>query len=286
MNYWLFNAEQVASLDCDSADLWFKHKMGFSGSDRKQYGEPLRKLDVSDIVLMYQNGKGYVGIGKVRNKWDGKAYNRPLVYKGCGFPEYRIEIVWYYDARSNPFSIGFVSPAFLQRVSQPELLARVKGTVAKLTNSETGPLLDTQAATDYKPDNKDHRDRVSRQICTRRGQQRFRNDLIERYGPTCQITGCKLLDIIEAAHICPYRGEKDNVPGNGLLLRSDMHTLFDLDLIGIDPDSLKIHCTQAAAEAYGEQLVGRRLSCPQDRTPSRTALKKRFKIFIGNGSTG
>ena len=32
----------------------------------------------------------------------------------------------------------------------------------------------------------------------------------------------------------PYRGTKDNHPDNGLLLRADIHTLFDLDMIGID----------------------------------------------------
>jgi HNH endonuclease len=35
------------------------------------------------------------------------------------------------------------------------------------------------------------------------------------------------LDILEAAHISPYRGEEDNHPENGLLLRADLHTLFD-----------------------------------------------------------
>jgi putative restriction endonuclease len=37
-----------------------------------------------------------------------------------------------------------------------------------------------------------------------------------------------------------YRGMKDNDPSNGLLLRTDIHTLYDLNLLGIEPDSLKV----------------------------------------------
>jgi hypothetical protein len=71
-----------------------------------------------------------------------------------------------------------------------------------------------------------------RQIKERRGQQKFRNILRERYGESCMVSGCCLMDVIEAAHIAPYRGEKDNHPANGILLRADLHTLFDLDLLG------------------------------------------------------
>ncbi len=43
-----------------------------------------------------------------------------------------------------------------------------------------------------------------------------------------------------AAHIKAYRGEQDNHPDNGLLLRSDIHTLFDVDLHGIEPEHLQV----------------------------------------------
>ena len=37
-----------------------------------------------------------------------------------------------------------------------------------------------------------------------------------------------------------YRGMQDNDPLNGVLLRTDIHTLYDLNLLGIEPDSLKV----------------------------------------------
>ncbi|MDM1376700.1 HNH endonuclease [Myroides marinus] len=86
----------------------------------------------------------------------------------------------------------------------------------------------------------DERETVLKEIKARRGQQAFRKSLLELYNSTCVITGCKIVDILEAAHINPFRGEKDNHQSNGLLLRADIHTLFDLDLISIDPDNFKV----------------------------------------------
>lgn len=93
----------------------------------------------------------------------------------------------------------------------------------------------------YKPTECDEREKLLRQIRARRGQQAFRDELRTRYGDQCVVSGCKTLHVLEAAHIRPYRGEPDNHSDNGLLLRADIHTLFDLDLIGIEPVSLMIH---------------------------------------------
>ncbi len=81
---------------------------------------------------------------------------------------------------------------------------------------------------------------VAKQVLCRRGQKKFRDALIKRYGARCMISDCKLLDIIEAAHIIPFRDEKRHTVANGILLRSDFHTLFDLNLIGINPDTLEV----------------------------------------------
>ena len=87
---------------------------------------------------------------------------------------------------------------------------------------------------------------VERQIRERRRQERFRDLLRARHGNRCLVTGCAVLAVLEAAHIKPYRGEDDNHPENALLLRSDVHTLFDLDLLGIEPDRWRLSCTQVS----------------------------------------
>lgn len=77
------------------------------------------------------------------------------------------------------------------------------------------------------------RERILRSIIVRRGQPQFRRKLIERYG-VCLISGCNVIDALEAAHIQPYAKSGTNNLSNGLLLRGDIHTLFDLYLITIN----------------------------------------------------
>lgn len=77
-------------------------------------------------------------------------------------------------------------------------------------------------------------------IVRRQGQPAFRKALLEAYDGKCAITGCDVLAILEAAHVHPYMGEHTNVVSNGLLLRTDIHTLVDLWLIAIDPETLTV----------------------------------------------
>lgn len=106
----------------------------------------------------------------------------------------------------------------------------------------------------------DARKRVLAGIVRRQGQPAFRKALIDAYGGKCAITGCALTAILEAAHVHPYMGDHTNVVSNGLLLRTDIHTLFDLRLIAIDPETLKVLVSPELDGTDYEQLRGRVLS--------------------------
>jgi putative restriction endonuclease len=71
---------------------------------------------------------------------------------------------------------------------------------------------------------------------SRPGQAGFRLGLLDAYGRRCAITGENILPVLEAAHIQPVAQLGTNDLTNGLLLRSDMHTLYDDGLIGVTPD--------------------------------------------------
>lgn len=64
-----------------------------------------------------------------------------------------------------------------------------------------GPL----PAGSYTPSLADTRRSVLREIKQRRGQQKFRKALLGRYGSSCLMSHCSLLDVLEAAHIWPVR---------------------------------------------------------------------------------
>lgn len=61
----------------------------------------------------------------------------------------------------------------------------------------------------------------------RKGQAAFRVDVLDGYQRRCAITGEKTLPVLEAAHIKSYSKSGPHSLSNGLLLRSDMHKLFD-----------------------------------------------------------
>lgn len=95
------------------------------------------------------------------------------------------------------------------------------------------------------------RDVVQRAIAVRRGQKGFRTKLLRAYQKKCVVTGCTVVDILEAAHIVPYKGAHTHRVDNGLLLRSDIHTLFDLGLIWVSQQRrLQLHAKLRDGE-YG-----------------------------------
>lgn len=75
----------------------------------------------------------------------------------------------------------------------------------------------------------------------RRGQRRFRQNLIQAYGSLCAISGWGPEEVLEAAHINPHSRSGINSLDNGLLLRADLHTLFDERWIRIHPETLELH---------------------------------------------
>ena len=93
------------------------------------------------------------------------------------------------------------------------------------------------------------------------------------------VSRCELLDIVEAAHIWPYRGPADNHPDNELLLRADLHRLFDLDLMGISPETYRIKMSPGAESAGYSEFSGKQLYIRGTRTPSREALTERWRSF-------
>ena len=78
-------------------------------------------------------------------------------------------------------------------------------------------------------------ERLLQEVRRRLGQTEFRSALVDAYNSECAVTGCDVVDALEAAHLIPFCESESNVASNGLLLRADIHTLFDRHLIGINP---------------------------------------------------
>ncbi|MFE8600748.1 HNH endonuclease [Archangium violaceum] len=166
----------------------------------------------------------------------------------------------------------------LARLEGPaKILRRMAETLPEAIQG-LGLVAEDAAEEQYVPNERDERKRIERQIRERRGQGPFRQALRERFRDTCLVTRCRLPDLLEAAHISPYRGEKDNHPSNGLLLRADIHTLFDLDLLGINPESLQVILHPGLRGMGYEDFAGAVLAC-DSKMLSKDALESRWRRF-------
>nr|WP_231707905.1 HNH endonuclease [Arthrobacter caoxuetaonis] len=77
-------------------------------------------------------------------------------------------------------------------------------------------------------------------VRVRKGQTLFRKSLIDRYGTICAFTGRCPLEVLEAAHLYSYASVGEHHEHGGLLLRRDLHRLFDRGKLAVHPRSLVI----------------------------------------------
>ncbi|MGH8108661.1 MAG: HNH endonuclease [Arenimonas sp.] len=107
----------------------------------------------------------------------------------------------------------------------------------------------------------DARKYIMRAIAARQGQREFRDALIQAYKGKCAVTGCDTISVLEAAHIVPYFGAHTQRTDNGLLLRADIHTLFDLGLLWID-DTMRVRIADVLKNTDYKLFEGSKLTLP------------------------
>ncbi|WP_225616683.1 HNH endonuclease [Variovorax sp. 38R] len=175
-----------------------------------------------------------------------------------------------------------------------ERLAKIRGTYGNLENfveevfstvvppsADEQDLVAAEATVDptvFDSENLvDGRKKVLAEVVRRRGQPKFRKDLIKAYDGKCAVTGCEIEAVLEAAHIIPYMDGDTNHVVNGLLLRADVHTLFDLGLLKIDATG-RIHIADPLFGSIYEPYGGKRIHFPSQLSehPDPGALTKKF----------
>ncbi|BAS67129.1 HNH endonuclease [Bathymodiolus septemdierum thioautotrophic gill symbiont] len=120
------------------------------------------------------------------------------------------------------------------------------------------------------------KENIFRSIANRRGQAKFRSKLLKTYNQKCAISATNLPSVLEAAHIVPYQGVKTNNISNGVLLRADLHILFDLGLVGIN-QSYKVVVSSSLSDTEYEKYHESDILLPRkvSERPSFKALNSR-----------
>jgi putative restriction endonuclease len=115
-------------------------------------------------------------------------------------------------------------------------------------------------------------------IYPRLGQGTFRVLVTDLYDRRCAVTGERTLPVLQAAHIKPYTSDGPHEPRNGLLLRSDLHTLLDRGYVTVTPQ-LRFEVSRRIREEFENgrdyyALHGRPVRLPQQEglAPAREYL--------------
>jgi putative restriction endonuclease len=101
----------------------------------------------------------------------------------------------------------------------------------------------------------------------RLGQGAFRVLVTDLYKRRCAVTQERTLPALEAAHIRPYGAGGEHEARNGLLLRRDIHSLFDAGYVTVTPE-LKFEVSRRIREEFENgrhyyALHGQAISTPQ-----------------------
>lgn len=186
-----------------------------------------------------------------------------------------------YDVLGLAVPTAWVDGYFLFEGVRPDGEWRHGDTVSDLLLAEAEQN-QASSADDPPSDEYDARLRVARQIVARRGQPKFRAALLEAYSDQCAVTGTDAASVLEAAHIRPYRGPESNAVANGLLLRADIHTLFDLTLLAVDPVTREVAISKTLMGSTYAELDGTLLADPvvAGARPSSHTLEPSWNRYV------
>jgi len=160
-----------------------------------------------------------------------------------------------------------------------DLLHRILGAEAELDFSQPwhrpGPVLGDPRLAPY-----------------RLGQQSFKAVVLDAYHRHCAISGTHIPPVLQAAHIRPVAAGGEHRLDNGLLLRSDVHTLFDRGYLGVDPSYRLLVSPRLRADfSNGDQFyakAGQVIDLPEHRAdrPGREFLEWHLdEVFLGEDAT-
>lgn len=124
------------------------------------------------------------------------------------------------------------------------------------------------------------RRKVERLVAVREQQARFRQNLLEAYNGSCCVSKETVCDVLEAAHILPYANGGGDGINNGLLLRADIHRLFDADLLRVDPSTWTI----VAHEKLAGSLCYQELNGSPVQLPMNVALRPDAAAFVARAA--
>jgi hypothetical protein len=207
------------------------------------FSRPITKMNGAGIALgdlvfvwVFENGGGR-GI-----EWHGTVHSLDKRQSDV----YRIQLRNLQPASSSFGTKEIDGFASSEIAAEKGLLKKLKeyshAGIRRIEKHEAGVLLALFASNTYENEGKNEITRLLRlgSIASRPSQAIFSANVRRAYKGKCAITGCETSEVLEAAHIKVVEGADDNDLRNGILLRADIHALFDRGLIALTLDANRI----------------------------------------------
>jgi len=142
-------------------------------------------------------------------------------------------------------------------------------------------IVEAQSLTALVPSPEQRQEKAYTQAVIRKGQQKLREKLLYQYAGKCAISRCAIEVVLNACHITPYVETEACLSEDAILLRSDLHDLFDAHLLAIHPESLQVHLHPGIHDSEYHSLHGKRISERIDgERISLPGLRQRWDNFI------
>ena len=126
----------------------------------------------------------------------------------------------------------------------------------------------------------------SRRVIRESGKE-FRQDQITIWKGRCIVTGTSIRRVLDGAHIFRYLGEYTNHPSNGLLLRTDIHRLFDWHMLSIslEIDHVVVHVSSKLRQSEYWNFNAKRVAVPRGHSLARRYVEHHYREFVRRGNT-
>jgi hypothetical protein len=229
-----------------------------------------KHLDESIRLVAERNGDGYEWL--LNRTGRDEPQLRYIVFDGVRYPTKAFgflvaQIAGGTDRKTNDMTVNEAA-APLKKLGGKEvrLEARAKG------RREQGDAEEARKVSYYR--------RLARPE-----QAKFRRSLLESYG-RCAISGADVERAVEAAHVKEFAREGLDTLQNGILLRSDLHNLFDAGHLAIDPATMTAHFSVLCHHHYSPNGPGRSGSLQGVKVvipaggPPPSSFQDRWKAFI------
>jgi len=277
LSYTILDEASLCGADLRTADLTgasLKHT-NLKGADLRGAilqaadltGAELEDADLTDAILPSEQDRAQL-LARVR---------KPSIYVPLSYDQVLSALPPVTAAGAVEVPATVVEPIAVPAV---ERTLAPKATDELATESEWTRFLQADPARVFQPDSQEEgRGRILRSLFLRKGHTQLRQKLLDAYGQRCVVSGCTAVQVLEVAYILPYAGEKTNHPSNCLLLRADLHVLFDLHLLTINPSTAQVHVAPWLGQTMYAKLDGHKVKFPTnpDVRPSATALATHFE---------